>query len=51
VQSNKNFLLFYNFALIQRCLFKTISFFKFNLTFMSVNALKKLVSANSAHEN
>jgi hypothetical protein len=27
--ANKKFLLFYNFALIQRCLFKTISFFTF----------------------
>jgi D-alanyl-lipoteichoic acid acyltransferase DltB (MBOAT superfamily) len=28
--ANKEFLLFHNFALIQRCLFKTISFFTFN---------------------
>jgi hypothetical protein len=35
--ANKKFLLFYNFALIQRCLFKTISFFTFN----SLRALLK----------
>jgi hypothetical protein len=47
-QRVKKFLLFYNFALIQRCLFKTISFFRFN--FISINGtIQKKKSGNDGY--